>query len=61
MNGYIIFKESNGSYSVKYKHGVEVFGGTANLTRTQATFLRDEMNAAAKANRLASGYKVGAK
>jgi hypothetical protein len=57
MIGYSIFKKSDGSYSVKYKNGGEFFSiRSTNLTRTQATFLRDELNTAAKANRLASGY-----
>lgn len=54
MIAYSAYKKSNGSYSVKYKHGGEFI--EANLTRTQATLLRDELNKASKANRLASGY-----
>lgn len=66
MIAYSTYKKSDGSYSIKYKHGGPFFengfsSSRTNLTRTQANFLRDELNAAAKANRIASGYKVGAK
>ena len=61
MIAYSTYKKSNGSYSIKYKHGGPFFESRTNLTRTQANFLRDELNAAAQANRIASGYKVGAK
>jgi hypothetical protein len=58
MIPYTLMKKPNGAYSVKYKHGGEFFSGTTSLSRTQATFLRDELNTAAKANRLANGYKA---